>query len=116
MATYFAKVGESNTVLQVIVSGADFINSGKVGDPSTWVECFLDEDGVINPKKQYPGRGYNYDSNADIFYPEQPYPSWTLDGNYDWQPPIPKPEHVEYDGNNIDLPWLWDEDTQSWST
>ena len=116
MARYFAEIDQSDTVLRVLVAELDYINSGKAGNPSNWIEVFMDEDGVTNPKKLYPSIGYNDNSSADIFYPEQPYPSWTLDGNYDWQPPIPKPEHVEYDGNNIDLPWLWDEGTQSWST
>jgi hypothetical protein len=34
----------------------------------------------------------------------QPWDSWTLDTNYDWQPPVPKPE-----GN-----YLWNETTLSW--
>jgi hypothetical protein len=40
-----------------------------------------------------------------VFIKAQPYPSWSLDENHDWQPPTPQP-----DG---DL-WYWDEDTTSW--
>ncbi len=50
------------------------------------------------------GIGYTYDSNADVFIAPQPYPSWTLNENNDWQPPTPKP-----DGN-----YYWHEDTQTW--
>jgi hypothetical protein len=114
MARYFAEIDQSDTVIRVIVSEPEYINSGRVGNPSNWIECFLDEDGVNNTKKMYPGIGHKYNYNAEVFHRKQPYPSWNIDENYDWQSPIPKPDYVEYDGNNIDLPWLWDESTQSW--
>jgi hypothetical protein len=44
-----------------------------------------------NIRKQYAGIGYKYDKNADVFIAPQPFTSWTLDANYDWQPPKPKP-------------------------
>lgn len=59
-----------------------------------------------NIRKQYAGIGYTYDENADVFISPQPYPSWTLDSNYDWQPPIPYPN----DGKQ----YVWDENTESW--
>ena len=114
MARYFAEIDQSDFVIRVIVSEPSYINSGRVGNPSDWVECFMDEDGVINPKNLYPGVGYNYNSSTDVFYPAHPYPSWTLDESYYWQPPTPKPEQWEYDENNIPKPWIWDEDSQSW--
>jgi hypothetical protein len=36
--------------------------------------------------------GYNYDSNSNTFYPPKNYPSWTLDDNFIWQPPVIKPD------------------------
>jgi hypothetical protein len=39
------------------------------------------------------------------FYTPQPYPSWSLDENYDWQPPTPRPEEGL---------WYWDEATLTW--
>ena len=50
------------------------------------------------------GIGWTYDSNADVFIAPQPFASWTLDNNHDWQPPTPKPDGDYY----------WDEDTQTW--
>jgi hypothetical protein len=44
-----------------------------------------------------------------LFYEPQPFPSWTLDANYDWQPPKPFP----VDGSP-DKPYRWDEDLQEW--
>jgi hypothetical protein len=58
-----------------------------------------------NFRKQYCGPGYRYDADADVFIAPQPYLSWTLDGNFDWQPPIPNPGD---DG------LIWDEVSQSW--
>lgn len=59
-----------------------------------------------NIRKQYAGIGFSYDSVADVFITPQPYPSWSLDKNHDWQPPIPRPD----DG----LRYFWDEDNQDW--
>jgi hypothetical protein len=36
----------------------------------------------------------------------QPYPSWSLDENFDWQPPMPRPEKG--------IGWQWDEDSGEW--
>jgi len=55
-------------------------------------------------RKQYAGIGYRYDSNADVFIAPQPYPSWSLDENFDWQPPSPKPAENYY----------WDENSLTW--
>jgi len=58
-----------------------------------------------NIRKQYAGIGYSYDAVADVFVAPQPYPSWTLDSNHDWQPPVARPEEGM---------WMWNEDNQSW--
>ena len=44
-----------------------------------------------NIRKQYAGVGYTYDADLDIFIAPQPYSSWILDVNHDWQPPTPMP-------------------------
>lgn len=57
-------------------------------------------------RKQFAaGTGFRYDADADVFIGPAPYPSWTLDANHDWQPPIPMP---------TDGVWAWDEDAQEW--
>ena len=58
-----------------------------------------------NIRKQYAGIGYYYDEVADVFVAPQPYPSWTLDTNHDWQPPVARPEEGY---------WSWDEDNLQW--
>jgi hypothetical protein len=48
--------------------------------------------------------GFYYDETKDIFVSKQPYPSWILDENSDWQPPVQRPDESSY----------WDEETLSW--
>ncbi len=57
-----------------------------------------------NIRKQYAGIGYTYNETADVFVAPQPFASWSLDSNYDWQPPTPKPDGAFY----------WDEESLSW--
>jgi hypothetical protein len=113
---YFAQIDEDGTVLQVIaVSNADapdpapsnseplgqsFIAS--LGLDGEWRQTSYNG----NFRKQYCGPGFHYDADADVFIAPQPYPSWTLDANHDWQPPTPMPE----EGG----PYTCDEDTLSW--
>jgi hypothetical protein len=59
-------------------------------------------------RAHYASIGYTYDDQADVFYPPQPYPSWTLDDQWNWQPPTPYPD----DGNL----YVWNEDTQTWQS
>ena len=56
-------------------------------------------------RKQYCGVGYSYDSVADVFITPQPFASWSLDENFDWQAPTPKPTEGF---------WYWDESTLTW--
>jgi hypothetical protein len=55
-------------------------------------------------RKQYAGIGFSYDAVNDVFIAPQPYPSWTLNNNFDWQAPTSKPEGL----------FTWDELTLSW--
>ena len=107
MARYFAEIDQSDTVLRVLVAEPDYINSGKVGNPSNWIEGFMDEDGVTNPKKLYPSIGHKYNYDLGIFYFSQPYPSWTLnDTTCMWEAPVPYPDDEEA--------YTWNEANQSW--
>lgn len=57
-------------------------------------------------RKNYAGIGYTYHADIDAFVAPQPYPSWTLDANAQWQAPVPMPT----DGKM----YSWDEAAQSW--
>ena len=56
-------------------------------------------------RKQYAGIGYSYNPTADVFIAPKPFPSWSLDENYDWQAPISRPEGLN---------WYWDEELGDW--
>ena len=78
-------------------------------------------------RKNYAGVGYMYDPVRDAFYAPQPYDSWVLneDSCY-WEPPVPRPEGMDWHWNEgtlewIDKPgskefsnWIYDEDIQNW--
>ena len=57
-------------------------------------------------RKQYAGIGYTYDDVRDEFVAPQPFASWTLDQNNDWQPPTPMP--------SIGGPYRWSEEDLEW--
>ena len=103
---HFAEIDSTNTVLRVIVvadeheaNGAEWCNNLLGG---TWVQTSYNN----NIRKQYAGIGYTYDPVNDVFIAPQPYGSWTLDSNYDWQPPTPMPTDGEtYYWNEEELAW-----------
>lgn len=59
-----------------------------------------------NIRKRYAGIGYLYRQDMDAFIAPQPFPSWSLDANADWQPPVAMPT----DGKM----YTWDEENQAW--
>lgn len=54
----------------------------------------------------YAGKGFTYRADIDAFVYPQPYPSWTLNANVAWQPPVAMPT----DGGM----YSWDEATTAW--
>lgn len=105
---HWAELDENNVVLRVTVGSNDAPDEGygwiieNLG--GRWVQTSYNH----NFRKQYAGIGFTYDEQADVFIAPQPYPSWSLDENHDWQPPVPMPDPVEGKG------WRWNEDTLSW--
>ena len=108
---HYAQINDSNIVTQVLVMDNDMEeNEGEqacvdwlvknVG--GTWVKTSYNH----KIRKQYAGIGMTYNAAKDIFISPQPYPSWSLDENSDWQPPTPRPDD--------DQPYLWDEENQVW--
>jgi hypothetical protein len=104
---HWAEIDENNTVIRVLVGD----NNDPNGDEGyqwlmdnlggTWIKTSYNG----NIRKQYAGIGFTYDSVADVFIAPQPYPSWTLDQNYDWQSPKPMPSEGF---------WIWDEEVGEW--
>ena len=84
-----------NRVTEVIV-GIDETELIEGVAPEVWYGNFRGQPCVRtsyngNIRKQYAGIGYTYDEVNDVFICPQPYGSWTLDANFDWQPPTPMP-------------------------
>ena len=115
---HFAELDSNSVVLRVVVISNNDVNANG-GDLSAEAETFVGTlipfiDGVSwkqtsynnNFRKQYARIGGKYDTVRDNFLAEQPYSSWTLDGNDDWQAPITRP--------NIIIP-DWDEDNLRWT-
>jgi len=57
-------------------------------------------------RKCYAGIGYTYDSVNDVFINLQPFPSWKLNKDFDWEAPVKYPT----DGKL----YMWDESVQKW--
>mgnify|MGYP003628927354 CR=1 FL=1 len=93
---YFAKIVDG-IVEDVIVTESSFINTLE----GTWIETSK----VGSFRKQYAGIGNLYSSVGDVFYNSKPANSWTLDSDYDWQPPISCPDDA-----SVDKSYNWDED------
>jgi hypothetical protein len=53
-----------------------------------------------NFRKQYAGIGYTFDSTKNKFIAPQPFASWSLDANDDWQAPVAYPTVTTY-GDNV---------------
>ena len=75
-------------VVNTIVADADFVATQ------------IDKDYVLCSRG---GIGWSFDGIN--FIAPQPYSSWILDANYDWQPPIPMPEG-DYYWNEAQLEWI----------
>ena len=80
---HFAKV-EDGIVTNVIVAEQEYIDTVE----GTWVETSSNH----SFRKQYAGIGDTYDSAKDIFIKQQPLPSYVLNENDEWNPPIPYPD------------------------
>lgn len=106
--SHWAEIDENNVVLRVLVGD----NNDANGDEGyqwlidnlggTWIKASYN--GKI--RKQFPGIGYSYNEELDMFIAPKPFPSWHLDDKGDWQAPIPYP--------NDGLIYQWDEIKKDW--
>ena len=117
--SHFAKV-LNGKVVQVIVAEPEFFETFVDSSPGNWIQTSYNTRGGIHYdpntnepdngialRANYAGIGYIYDQENDVFYPPQPYPSWTISApNWTWTPPIPYPT----DNKN----YYWDETQKTW--
>lgn len=121
---HYAFIDENNIVVDVIV-GRD--ENDVVDGISDWEEHYGSLRGMRclrtsyngNIRKQFAGIGFTYNEELDIFVSLKPYPSWSLNENFDWVAPIPVPEDqivVDSSGEWIsgEKDYYWDEQNQRW--
>jgi hypothetical protein len=107
---HYAFLDDNNVVTEVIV-GVDETDLIEGLTPEEWYGNFR---GQVckrtsynhNIRKQYAGIGFSYNEVADVFVAPQPFASWSLDSNYDWQAPIEHPADGKF--------YSWNEDEQDW--
>ncbi len=123
---HFAELDANNVVQRVVVVGNDVTTAnGPLGendkhvDGESWCINFF-KGGTWKQtsynssfRKQYAGIGYTFDFAKDKFIAPQPFPSWSLDSNDDWQAPVAYPTVTTY-GDNAPYSISWDEDNQQW--
>jgi hypothetical protein len=106
---HYAFLDQNNIVTEVI-TGIDETELIDNLDTETWYGNFRGQTCKRTSynnriRKQYAGIGFKYDAEADVFIAPQPFASWSLDDNFNWQAPTPRPEGLN---------WVWNEDTLSW--
>jgi hypothetical protein len=110
---HFAKLDENNVVLDINAvsndvldfdneeqSGITFLTQWSNGY-SKWKQTSYN----ASFRKKYAAIGDFYDAINDVFISPQPFPSWTLNQNFDWQAPKPMPNEGF---------WYWDEELGEW--
>ena len=102
-------------VERVVVVGNDCVPSDMHADGETWCINFF-KGGIWkqtsynnNFRKAYAGIGMIYDPVKDKFLSPQPFASWDLDSNDDWQSPVTYPN-----GDQSAYRISWDEDNLRW--
>ena len=116
---HYAWINADNVVVNVTVGVDETVTQqGVGGSTEAWEQFYtqaINQEGMYikrtsynatnGYRKQFAGIGYPFDAEADVFIAPQPYASWTLDSNYDWQPPTPKPDGQYYWDENL-LMWV----------
>tara|TARA_R100000008_G_scaffold84003_1_gene70360 strand:- start:3640 stop:4008 length:369 start_codon:yes stop_codon:yes gene_type:complete len=116
---HFAKV-QNGKVLRVIVADQAFVDAYVDGVPGKWIQTSYNtrhgkhydpktgkEDDGTPLRYNFASLGGHYDKDADAFYAEQPFASWTLNkSTFEWEPPTALPT----DGKA----YRWIEESKSW--
>lgn len=105
---HFAKINSDSIVEDIIVVDNDIITVDGVenenlgiefcqtihGEDTNWVQCSYNS----NFRHVYPRKGSEWKPDVDKFILPQPFLSWTLNSEYNWEAPITNPstEDVKY--------------------
>tara|TARA_R110000868_G_scaffold155006_1_gene381384 strand:- start:243 stop:587 length:345 start_codon:yes stop_codon:yes gene_type:complete len=101
---------DKNNIVTEVITGIDETKLIEGLDTETWYSNFRGQNCKRtsyngNIRKQYAGVGMTYNAVNDVFIAPQPYPSWALDDDFNWQPPTARPEGMG---------WYWNEAEQVW--
>ena len=117
---HYAKV-LNGEVIDVMVADSSYMSEFVDTSPGRWIKTSYNtrggkhyqQDGTESAdqskaiRKNFAGVGMLYNAAEDVFYPKQPFPSWTLNTTtYLWECPVPHPDDGAY--------YQWDEDNQQW--
>jgi hypothetical protein len=116
--SHFAKVLDGK-VINVIVADQEFFDTFVDTSPGQWIQTSYNTrggihynqdgqpDGGVALRGNYAKINNIYDAVNDVFYDNQPFPSWILNQTtWTWEAPIPYPT----DGKD----YSWDEATLAW--
>ncbi len=121
---YFAELDENNIVVNILGGETESDYESELNSliyilgHSRIVQTFKDV-----PEKRYAMIGGTYNPEADCFIDKNPdhYPSWVLQDDGSWAPPIQYPSLIsesdwpeEYGEYVINQRYYWDEETVSW--
>ena len=127
---HFAELNDAKIVLRIVVVGSDIpAGDGILAehpmhvDGEKWCVRFFKggtwkQTSYTNEfRKRYAGIGDIYDAAKNKFLSQQPYDSWALDANDDWQAPVTSPTITTYGSNDPLDTYLisWDEAGQKWT-
>lgn len=112
---HFARI-ENNQVQEVIVIDNSQLDNKPFPESEPLGQAFISQLGIAgqwlqtsynnNFRGRYAGIGMLYRDDLDAFIHTQPYPSWQLDSNYEWQAPVAC--------ENSDQLMEWNELAQQW--
>ena len=125
---HFCKLDKDNIVITTVVIANDVKTaSGPLGendmhpDGEAYCKKLFKNNAVYkqtsynnNFRKQYASGGFTYNENADVFVRPKPFESWILDNNFDWNPPIARPDVLEHPVNGNPMYPYWDDPNQQW--
>ena len=135
---HFAKISESNLVLNVVtVTDSVLLNENNVETESLgqqwlethnnwpahlWIQTSYNtahnthSNGGTPFRGNYAGIGFTWDSENQIFWHEQPYPSWVKNNTTAlWESPIGNhPELTETEISDF-VHYIWNETDQVWN-
>jgi hypothetical protein len=123
---HYAEVVNGTVVRVVVVANAVTVADGHEQEHlgAAFLEGIFPTEGAwvqtsysASIRHNFAGIGSTWDGSG--FAAPRLYRSWTLDGNYLWQPPTPAPVEtrvVTRDGEEytVAVPYVWDEEALAW--